>query len=78
MFLEVNSVTTKLDGKIIYWNLSVIMAIKRLHMLSYNKISVVCTYNVYLWARESDCQSGPLRAQQSMKDLQHMKRVERH
>jgi len=49
------------------------MAIKRLHMLSNyttwakENISFVCTYNVYLWAREDDCQSGLLRAQQSMK-----------
>jgi hypothetical protein len=64
--MEIKSLTTKLDSKIVHWNLSVIMAIKRLHMLSdytawaKEKISFVCTYNVYLWAREDDCQSGPL------------------
>jgi hypothetical protein len=46
------SVTTKLDGKIVHWNLYVIMAIKRLHMLSNytawakENISFVCTYNL--------------------------------
>ena len=52
--MEINSLTTKLDGKIVHWNLSVKMAVKRLHMLSNytagakEKISFfVCTmYNV--------------------------------
>jgi len=32
--MEIKSLTTKLGGKIVHRNLSVIMVIKRLHMLS--------------------------------------------
>jgi len=40
--MEIKSPTTKVDSKIVHWNLSVIMAIKRLHMLS----------NYTAWAKE--------------------------
>jgi hypothetical protein len=51
IFMEIISVTTKLDGKIVHWNLSVIMAINLLHMLgnytawAKKKIDFVCTYS---------------------------------